>query len=91
MAKTRSSDPQPTWKREQMEIDDRGEGRDRQSTDDVRGGLRGGGGPSWNKGSMEFDEQKRIRESGMKESEQGPWGSAEAADRARREKKRAER
>jgi hypothetical protein len=91
MTNTRSTDPQPRWQREQMETDDGGERADRRPAEDVRGGLRGGGGPDWNKGSMEFDDQERVPESEMDESEQGPWGSAEAAERARREKERAER
>jgi hypothetical protein len=86
MTRERDSDPQPRWQKEQMEIDDAGEGRDRRPTDEVDGGLRGGGGPDWNKGSMEWDDQERSPESSQRESEQGPWGSAEAADRARRDK-----
>jgi hypothetical protein len=83
---TTKNDRQPNWKPEQMETDDPGK-RDDRDPEEISGGLRGGGGPTWNKGQMEFDRQPKIRESGMKESEEGPWGSAEQAERARREKK----
>jgi hypothetical protein len=80
------TDQQPKWQPEQMETDE-----DKRQDDvkrrEIKGGLRGGGGPTWNKGQMEFDRQAKIRESDMKESEGGPWGSAEQAERARREEK----
>ena len=80
----KQTDRQPKWQPEQMETDDPGK-RDDRDREEISGGLRGGGGPTWNKGQMEFDRQSKIRESDMKESEEGPWGSAEQAERARRE------
>lgn len=79
-------DRQPNWQPEQMETDD-GESSDDERRDEISGGLRGGGGPTWNKGQMEFDRQQKVRPSDMKESEEGPWGSAEQAERARREER----
>jgi hypothetical protein len=82
---------QPNWQPEQMATDDEDPERDTQEQDELEGGLRGGGGPTWNKGSMEFDEQQRVDPSTMEESEQGPWGSADAAERAERGKADADR
>jgi hypothetical protein len=77
---------QPSWQPDQMATDDEGPAPDADTPDEIEGGLRGGGGPTWNKGSMEIDEQQRVDPSSMKESQQGPWGSADAAERAEREK-----
>ena len=77
------TDRQPNWQPEQMETDDRERSDDRER-DEIKGGLHGGGGPTWNKGSMEFDDQKKIPDAEMDESEDGPWGSAEQAERAKR-------
>ena len=81
----KKTDRQPEWQPEQMETDDT-EGKEQPERKEISGGLRGGGGPEWNKGSMEFDRQPKIRESDMEESEQGPWGSAEQAERAQRQR-----
>ena len=78
---------QPNWKPEQMETDDPGRADNRRRAE-IKGGLRGGGGPTWNKGQMEFDRQKKVAPSDMKESEAGPWGTADQVERARREGKR---
>ena len=83
MANTKN-DRQPTWKPEQMETDDPGK-RDDRDREEISGGLRGGGGPTWTKGQMEFDHQKTVPPPEMEESEEGPWGSAEQAERAHRE------
>jgi hypothetical protein len=84
MTDDKNIDQQPKWQPEQMETDDPGSSDDRKR-DEISGGLRGGGGPTWNKGSMEFDDQTKIPPSDMKESKEGPWGSAEQAERAKRE------
>jgi hypothetical protein len=81
-----NADRQPNWKPDQMETDEPGRSEERRP-EELKGGLRGGGGPEWNKGQMEFDHQKTVRPSDMKESEEGPWGTAEQAERARREEK----
>jgi hypothetical protein len=78
-----NTDRQPNWQPEQMETDDT-QGNDKPEREEISGGLRGGGGPEWNKGSMEFDRQTKIPKSEMEESEEGPWGSAEQAERAKR-------
>jgi hypothetical protein len=82
MTDDKNIDRQPNWKPEQMETDD-GDREDDLHRDEISGGLRGGGGPEWNKGSMEFDRQPKIPPSEMEESEEGPWGSADQAERAR--------
>ena len=78
-------DRQPSWQPDQMETDDGESESDRPRRPEVAGGLRGGGGPTWNKGSMRVDDEEPVPESRMKESEEGPWGSAEAAERRERE------
>ena len=84
MTDDKNIDRQPKWQPEQMETDD-ASGDDDVERKEISGGLRGGGGPTWNKGQMESDRQPKIPESDMKESEEGPWGSAEQAKRARQE------
>jgi hypothetical protein len=78
-----NTDREPNWQPEQLETDDRDHAKD-PDREEIKGGLHGGGGPTWNKGSMEFDDQKKIPNSEMEESEEGPWGSAEQAQRAKR-------
>jgi hypothetical protein len=85
MTDDKNVDRQPKWQPEQMETDDT-EGTEKPQRQEISGGLRGGGGPEWNKGSMEFDRQPKIPESEMEESGEGPWGSAEQAERARRDR-----
>ena len=83
-------DRQPKWQPEQMETDDHEPRSDRPRRPEVSGGLRGGGGPTWNKGSMRRDDEQPVPESQMKESEEGPWRSAEAAERRDREASRTD-
>ena len=78
-------DRQPNWQPEQMETDDDAHEPDRPSRREISGGLRGGGGPTWNKGSERFDHEEPVPESELKESEEGPWGTADAAERRARE------
>jgi hypothetical protein len=84
MTNDTKTERQPNWQPEQMETDDPGSGDDTRR-DEISGGLRGGRGPTWNKGSMPFDNQRNVPPSEMKESEKGPWGSADQAERAARE------
>jgi hypothetical protein len=86
-----SADRQPNWRPEQMETDDDRPDEADHARPPITGGLHGGGGPEWNKGSMRRDHEEPVPESTQKESEQGPWGSAEAADRREREVSGSER
>jgi hypothetical protein len=73
---------EPHWSPRQLETDDGGPEPDRVDPGEMTGGIRGGGGATWNKGSMEFDEQETIPPAQMKESEKGPWGTADQGERA---------
>lgn len=78
----RADEAMTTWDREEMEIDDEGEGIDR----GPEGGATRGTTPNdegdqaadWNIGSMEIDDggetQRRIPPEQMGESEEGPTG-----------------
>jgi hypothetical protein len=90
MSDDTQNDRQPSWQPEQMETDDGGPESDQPPRPEIDGGLRGGGGPTWNKGSMRRDDESPVPEDSMKESEQGPWGSAEAAERREREVSRTD-
>jgi hypothetical protein len=77
---------EPHWSPRQLETDDGGPEPDRIDPEETTGGIRGGGGATWNKGSMEFDEQETIPPAEMKESEEGPWGTADQGERSEEER-----
>jgi hypothetical protein len=86
------STTQPGWSPEQLETANRTpESEEHPEPGEIRGGYRGGAGPDWNKGQMQFDEQERIPPSRMKESELGPWGSADQAEREQAEREAEDR
>jgi len=91
MSDETKTDRQPNWQPEQMETDEGESAADRPRRPEVGGGLRGGGGPTWNKGSMRVDDEEPVPESRMKESQAGPWASADAAERREREMSRNNR